>query len=304
MQKKIFFGLTLLIILTFTINCTENKKTLNATTSPLLLNPKVVYGEDDRKDPYLIQNTEFVNWARSTVSLMINSTLKENGTHYKIVNESFGKIYGLCKSEPFYNQINPAFCSGSLIGKDLVLTAGHCIKNESDCKDSVFVFDFGYYGSENDNISKVEKSKVFKCAEIVHTQVLANGSDFALIKLDREVTDRSPLPLRTNGTIADNEDLLVIGHPVGLPVKIAGNAKVRSNIEQPYFVANLDTYGGNSGSAVFNPNTGEIEGVLVRGEVDFKYTSKGCKVSNVCDTDGCRGEDVTRISEIIPFLPN
>ena len=62
-------------------------------------------------------------------------------------------------------------------------------------------------------------------------------------------------------------------------------------------MANLDTYGGNSGSAVFNAKTGLVEGILVRGEQD--YVQKGdCRVSNVCPADGCRGEDVTKILSV------
>ena len=53
--------------------------------------------------------------------------------------------------------------------------------------------------------------------------------------------------------------------------KVAGGAKVRSNNNGVYFVANLDTYGGNSGSAVFNLQTREVEGILVRGENDYVY---------------------------------
>ena len=61
-----------------------------------------------------------------------------------------------------------------------------------------------------------------------------------------------------------------------------------------YFVSNLDTYGGNSGSAVFNSATNEVVGILVRGDADF-FSQNGCAVSNRCFASGCRGEDVTRV---------
>ncbi|MFN8369647.1 MAG: S46 family peptidase [Bacteriovoracaceae bacterium] len=86
---------------------------------------------------------------------------------------------------------------------------------------------------------------------------------------------------------------------LGLPTKISDGANVRTNNNPKYFVANLDTYGGNSGSAVFNTKTGEVEGILVRGENDYVYDSaQGCRVSNKCTNAGCRGEDVTRITNI------
>lgn len=300
--QKILF---LLIILATAKSFSSQKNMTPFLTQPdsdIFFNPRVVYGTDDRKEPYQAKSKSWQDHAHSTVALMSKSNLNDMGTFYKLPSEAFGDSYGMCKTEPFYNQINPAFCSGSLIAEDLILTAGHCMGTDYDCKNTSFVFDFGYYNMADD-VGTVDKSKVYNCASIVHSQVEANGSDFSIIKLDRPVMDRSPLTLRKSGTIADNESIVVIGHPVGLPVKISDNAKVRNNINKPFFVANLDTYGGNSGSAVLNESTGQVEGVLVRGEQDFTTSSKGCRISNVCKDNECRGEDVTRISEVIPFLP-
>jgi hypothetical protein len=48
--------------------------------------------------------------------------------------------------------------------------------------------------------------------------------------------------------------------------------------------------------------TKEVEGILVRGEEDF-VSQGNCMISKRCANDGCRGEDVTRISAVLPFLP-
>jgi hypothetical protein len=79
-------------------------------------------------------------------------------------------------------------------------------------------------------------------------------------------------------------------------MKVAAGAAVRDNTPSAFFVANLDTYGGNSGSPVFNSVTHEVEGILVRGEADFVQQGN-CRVSLVCPSTGCRGEDVTRTTE-------
>jgi V8-like Glu-specific endopeptidase len=73
--------------------------------------------------------------------------------------------------------------------------------------------------------------------------------------------------LRTSGTPNQGDRLTVVGYPMGLPAKIAAGAVVRE-IRSAYLVANLDTYGGNSGSAVFSTDALEsgtlrVEGVLV-----------------------------------------
>ncbi|NKC16754.1 MAG: hypothetical protein GKR94_32545 [Gammaproteobacteria bacterium] len=53
------------------------------------------------------------------------------------------------------------------------------------------------------------------------------------------------------------------------------------NTHEDYFVANLDPFGGNSGSPVFNADTLTVERILVRGEQDFAPMD-GCFVSMVC----------------------
>ena len=83
---------------------------------------------------------------------------------------------------------------------------------------------------------------------------------------------------------------------------MAAGANIRKSVHRNFFVANLDTYAGNSGSPVFNTDTGLIEGILVRGEQDFVFTQAGCYLSNACPSDGCRGEDVTRVQWALPFV--
>ncbi|MDD5627517.1 MAG: serine protease, partial [Elusimicrobia bacterium] len=128
------------------------------------------------------------------------------------------------------------------------------------------------------------------------------GADWALVKLDRPAAGHKPLALNKAGTPANKTPLFVIGHPAGLPTKVAGGATVRDASPEGYFVANLDTYGGNSGSAVFNAYTGLVEGILVRGENDYVWKGD-CMVSNKCPEDGCRGEDVTKLSAVLSSLP-
>ena len=64
-----------------------------------------------------------------------------------------------------------------------------------------------------------------------------------------------------------------------------------------FFNANLDTYGGNSGSAVFNASTGEVEGILVRGATDY-VRNGSCQVSNRIGNNSGSGESVTKITNI------
>ncbi|MGZ4885265.1 MAG: hypothetical protein ACXV5H_07070 [Halobacteriota archaeon] len=73
------------------------------------------------------------------------------------------------------------------------------------------------------------------------------------------------MQVRRSGKIGDSLRVHMIGHPAGLPTNFAGGAAVRSNKPCAFFVANLDTYAGNSGSPVFYSGTHEVEGILVGG---------------------------------------
>ncbi|MEK6554242.1 MAG: serine protease, partial [Bdellovibrionota bacterium] len=205
----------------------------------------------------------------------------------------------LCKEEPFRDQLSLGFCSGFLVAPDTMVTAGHCIRTESACSSTSFVFGFnvqnaGAYPTET------PADQVYKCAKLVNSVVESAGKDYAVVKLDRPVVGHNPLKLRQSGAIQVSDAVVVMGYPSGIPLKISGGAKVRS-VQTGFFVANLDTYGGNSGSAVFNETTGEVEGILVRGEADF-VTQGSCRVSNRCADSDCRGEDVTRITEVLKDL--
>jgi hypothetical protein len=151
----------------------------------------------------------------------------------------------------------------------------------------------------------IPNDHIFKGIGIITREEESTGADYALVKLDRPATGRTILKIRRKGKIANGQPVFVIGHPSGLPQKYAPGADVRSNSKPAFFTANLDTYGGNSGSPVFNEETGDAEGILVRGDTDFVRVGT-CFVSNVCPTTGCRGEDVTRttlFADLVPQTP-
>jgi len=285
--------ITALIVTVFSYSIAEGKDSKS-------IKPRVIYGTDDRLDIYQVTEAKSLQLASSTVALIRSDDLTvKNSDTFTISTSSYASTYNLCQEEPFYDQRTAAFCSGFLVAPDIIVTAGHCVTSEQSCKNTSFVFDFAVK-SRGENPSEARKDDVYNCQRLIATKAVSNGADYAVIKLDRAVTNRQPLEIRRTGQSAVGDALTVIGHPAGLPTKVSGGAKVRS-LKSGFLVANLDTYGGNSGSAVFNDRTGEVEGILVRGEVDYTYKGN-CMVSNVCTEGGCRGEDVTYISEVLQFL--
>lgn len=263
---------------------------------------RVIYGEDNRKDVFETTNPSFLEMAKSTAAMIEAKGLKTVGSEVHISAATLADR-GICKTERFAQQISAANCSGFLVAANKLVTAGHCITSEADCKAQKWVFDYKV-NSANQGTIKVPSTSVYGCKKII-SRALDNPrsfgnspkNDYAIIELDRSVTDRFPVKIRGAGTVSKGDALVVIGHPSGLPTKIADGANVRS-LSGKYFTANLDTYGGNSGSAVFNVKTEEVEGILVRGENDYVDGPNGCQVSNRCKIDGCRGEDVTYIKNV------
>lgn len=264
---------------------------------------KVIYGDDNRDDVSHVSNEMYLRLAKSTAGMVPNHKLKQLENDEVLLEAETLAQAGVCAYERFAAQPTAANCSGFLVGPKLLVTAGHCVTSETSCKNNSWVFDYKTdYSTQSEVI--VENDDVYKCSKIVSRSLdSTTQNDYAVIELDREVSDRESLELRRDGVPSEGDKLVVIGHPSGLPTKVTDGGVVRS-VNDVYMVTNLDTYGGNSGSAVFNSETGVVEGILVRGETDYVWdSSQGCRVSNVVASDAGRGEDVTLIKTVLDFVP-
>ncbi len=302
----------LLLASVFLVGCgddddsTDKKNADLKTQAKSTLNGRVIYGEDNRMDLYEVENPNVLQLADATVALINKNDIEVTGGYSRIRSTPFATSMRmpLCAEERFREQNVAAFCSGFLVGRNIVVTAGHCVSTQgtpsSDCSNTKFVFGFSL-NSAQDNPDIVPSAEVYGCKRIIKAQVENQGADFSVIELDRDVLNHTPLRLRRAGEPKTGDELLVLGHPSGLPLKVAGGATVRS-VNSKFLRANLDTYGGNSGSAVINASSGEVEAILVRGEQDFEVKNN-CLASKVCENTGCRGEDATRASTFQAHVP-
>jgi Trypsin-like peptidase domain len=262
---------------------------------------KVIYGTDDRDDMYEVTDSRILTDADSVVALVEATAITDNGDGTSTLNGAiFGSKYSLCPSEPFRDQPSAAFCSGFLVDPSIIATAAHCVE-ASNLNSVRFVFGFQMTNATTAQ-TRISNAEIYRGIRILGREIGTAGTDWAVVQLDRPVLNHAYVRVRRTGKIADGTAVHVIGHPAGLPKKYAPGATVRDNTPARYFVANLDTYGGNSGSAVFNRTTHRVEGILVRGETDFVWNGT-CRVSNVCPANGCRGEDCTRATEFVSLVP-
>jgi Trypsin-like peptidase domain/FG-GAP-like repeat len=266
---------------------------------------QVVYGVDDRRDVYAHTNATLRARARqATVALMspqmINSSNPSNFTFNAL---SLQQGLSLCNDQRFLADPMAARCSGTLIDDDLVLTAGHCITTSQQCSDTRFVFRF--YRPGAGAMASIVAADVFSCASLVVRQfgtVDGRHLDYAVVRLDRSAAPRFlPAPVRSgNAAMTIGQGVSVIGTGSGIPFKIDSGGVVRDGRATvlDYFVANTDTFAGNSGSGVYENGSFDLVGVLVGGEDDYVW-SGGCRVVNVCPATGCRGEDIAYVGPAI-----
>ena len=237
------------------------------------------------------------------MALVPGSDLTDNGDGTWDLASAFTleEAFDLCDDQRFLTQPTSAFCSGTLVAPDVIVTAGHCMESMADCLETSFVFDYLY--TADGVLAELEDDDVYNCAEILAQE---NGViDYAYLRLDRPVVGHTPATLSagigdTCRNVEDGEAVTVLGFGSGLPLKIddGGNVTDPSTQGSYFFETSLDTFGGNSGSGVFN-DAGELVGVLSAGAADYvTRDAEGCDEVNVLPESA--GGEV--IGHVLPTL--
>jgi hypothetical protein len=261
---------------------------------------KTIYPHEIRRDYYSFKdNADYFRDAQSVAALV-------KPDHYHLTNDGLTLVYktlrkteNLCSDQSFLEQPSAAYCTAFVIGPNLMATAGHCVTN--DWKSVRLVFGYREIDASGTGLATIRSNDVYMVRNVLARQVDAGGKDYAVLQTDRNLDpEHPPLPRRDKGSIEVHEGVYTLGYPTGLPLKLADQASVLSISDKGFFQADLDTYGGNSGSPVMNASSHIVEGILVRGENDYRYIKQDdCYKALVCPTvNGCAGEDVTFIAAL------
>jgi hypothetical protein len=284
----------------------HQKASLPATLSDyvalLRIKEKAIYGSDRRVDWYALPNQDVRDSSESVAALINASNITDLGNGASRLNtQSLGVKYSLCAGETFFEQPAVAFGTAFVVSTNRIATAQHCVRgaNAPLLSDIRLVFGFRMI-STNECLLIITNEDIYRLTSIVGTPK-SIGSDFAIVQTDRPLVNRKVLSFRKAGKVRNHEPVFVIGYPCGLPIKYADGGWVTDNSAKFFFKANLDAFGGNSGSPVFNVG-GEVEGILVRGEADFISTISSCSIARVFPTTGEGGEECNRVTEIVPFV--
>lgn len=275
--------------------------------------PEVIYGKDDRVEEYEVSNPNYLAAGDATVVIVSRWDLTDNGdSTFTLPPETFAYWYRyfnplgtdnpLCADEPFRNQPAPGLCSGVLVTPDLIATAGHCVACDN-ISDLAVVFGFVMEDASTATMT-VSADEVYRCSEVIAHS--SGYPDWSLVRLERQVAGHTPLLLRRTGQVTNGQELLVIGHPWGVPRKYDAGGTVRDATPSTFFQANVDTYVGSSGSPVLDRSSLEVEGIITAGMQSFEVDgSLTCDRSRVCPDTGCPGwENVTRATAFSAVVPS
>jgi len=267
---------------------------------------EVIYGTDDRREPYQVSDPIQLQLSQACVLVVSTSELINNGNGtYSLAATPWVTQGGssVCTNEPYRGQAQAGFCSGFLVGPDLITTAGHCVST-SNIGNVAFVFDYQQQSATvGTNTTAIPADNVYFGTAVINRQQ-AGDLDHCVLRIDRPAVGRTPVQIRRSGAPSVNDPLVMIGHPVALPKKIEAGAVIKDvNGTVNFLMANTDSYGGNSGSMVANRITGVVEGILVRGNSDF-VTTTGCAASRVCPDTGCpTWEEISKATGWAQYVP-
>jgi hypothetical protein len=243
---------------------------------------RVVYATDDRLELYLAPTGALREFGRRSVVALVNDAAlaATSGSEPTALFSapSWQERRNLCDAAPFAAQPAAASCSGVLVAKDLILTAGHCARN-LDCGSVSVVF--GYYYEREGEPAPLSADDVYRCADVPVFEVpsLRGDVDYGFVRLDRPASaDKRPAALAVAATPVDaTAPLYAFTFGGGVPLKLEPHVQVRDPrpYDLDYFVAALDSFEGASGGPLIGED-GRVVGVVSSGLDDYVPTAAGC----------------------------
>lgn len=265
--------------------------------------PRIIRPPDDRTD-YFASSAMLQGIGDSVCAFVSTDMLTDNGDGTFAINAGTlaGDFNPLCAGERFADQPTAANCTATLIAPDVLVTAGHCLDDNGtriDLNTFYCVFDYAVR-QQGVNPSTFTTDQVYRGAEVLGlVNVADTPNDWAVVKLDRAVTGRTPVAVRSSGSVTVGQSVVAIGFGAGLPIKFSGNATVQSIVENG-FEADFDIIAGNSGGPIVDAATGVIEGVLSSDLAIDDYHQEGaCFKATVCPGDAICTEGFTSLASVM-----
>ena len=158
-------------------------------------------------------------------------------------------------------------CTGTLIGPDLVLCAGHCVSDANDLNGLSGSVTFDFQTNCDATRPSGYSPKFYKVNKTFRAKSQVSGLDYSLLQLKTPVPGVPAVPLR-HDVPKVNDAVFEVHHPQAITKKVsalhtgaqARISKVALSNGFVYLFANCDLTGGSSGSALFDM-AGNIIGI-------------------------------------------
>lgn len=287
--------LTLILLLGSPCATSHVHAQVGSTASPLIRDTPSLVEPFDASAPSDIAAVA----AETQGALMLTSALTLTDTTAAInPSPTLSEVWQLCDGELFEEQPTAAFCSGTLIAADLLLTAEHCIPNKRSCDALSVVFDYRYTSAGV--LAPLERDDVYGCDRIMATDAT---SDYTIIRLDRAVVGRAPAQPRVSDPstclgVRAIDRVWAAGFPSGVPLKLdlgdvddadmplGVGIEVINVSSRRFFRGRFDLFAGMDGGGVFIRDLDavdagvdgavELVGFLSSGRADYARTDDGC----------------------------
>jgi hypothetical protein len=258
-----------------------------------------LYGADGRREPYGERSSHFTRPAKATALVALarewdgSPQLDWDADPVRLPTEPAHEAHGLCEDARFAQQpVLQMRWTGSavLVAPDVVAMAGHSVHyfqgDHDGCEDLRFVFGYGYGEAGAGDPTRIDGADVYACKRIIARRWTGNShedgpllrfrrsQDYALVQLDRPVSGRRPVEL--GEPVEPGDEVAALGHPLGLPLKLAPGGRVLRTDSPHLFTATLDTLRGNSGGPVVDAE-GRWVGHVVAGHASLEQDPSGCK---------------------------
>lgn len=247
-----------------------------------------------------------INDSNSAVALMLPvlHILPNADNSFRLEDFQMENTWNICPGEALV-KAPPLVtaCSGFLIASDILVTAGHCVMNNSgeirdtktaQCEAFSFVFGYHYEDEQNQKTAPIKANQIVNCKKVIYAAQLAKpdlktgkmifGKDIAYIQLDRKMPYKpfvmAEKPIGEKDFVATH--ITMQGHPFGMPmVESKGTALEHKGT---YLRAAINSFPSNSGAVVKNKSD-EVIGLLVRGYPEglLEDNAHKCSLHNRCD---------------------
>ncbi len=231
----------------------------------------------------------------------------------KKLKDSHGNTmqYPICKSIRFSKSISANIQgTGFFIQPGTIATAYHLFEKKLGSPPySSWRFILSYEAPINyeDGCVYFPKENVFMPIEDKLIDYGSGSEDWALVNVKSEYGRQKPLPFVSGCNtieVVNNMQLYAMGHGQGLSKKYIFDGSIKGEDEDGFYLCNLDMFGGNSGSPIFDTDSHKVIGILSGGEWDYHLSdNEYCyEISTYNSGDGEKKEKVQSIAPIIQAL--